>query len=101
MTRRLLPSMLVGRIGVRAPPFGLRLARGGYIGMRRTALLLASMGLAVLLASGAALALPSETPDETPMLNGPVRTIAEVGPSAEAFVYAAMIRLMVRRLARG
>ena len=69
--------------------------------MRRTALLLASMGLAVLLASGAALALPSETPDETPMLNGPVRTIAEVGPSAEAFVYAAMIRLMVRRLARG
>jgi hypothetical protein len=53
--------------------------------MRRTALLLASAAsaaaLAILLASGVALALPSEAPDYTPMLNGPVRTIAEVGPN--------------------
>ena len=35
--------------------------------------------LAVLLAAGMALALPSETPDITPMLNGPVRTIEKVG----------------------
>ena len=47
--------------------------------MRRTGLLLASVALAVVLASGAALALPSETPDPTPMLNGPVRTIEQVG----------------------
>ena len=47
--------------------------------MRRTVLLLVSMATAVLLASGVALAMPSETPDETPMLNGPVRTIAQVG----------------------
>ena len=33
----------------------------------------------MLLASGAALALPSETPDDTPMLNGPARTFAQVG----------------------
>ena len=39
------------------------------------------MALAVLLAGGVALALSSETPDNTPMLNGPVRTIAEVGPN--------------------
>src|SRR5687768_17613310 len=37
------------------------------------------MTTAVLLASGAALALPSETPDETLMVNGPVRTFAQVG----------------------
>src|SRR5919112_196856 len=42
-------------------------------------MLLASMGLAVLLASGVALALPSETPDQTLMVNGPVRTIEQVG----------------------
>jgi hypothetical protein len=42
-------------------------------------MLLASMGLAVLLASGVALALPSESPDQTLMLNGPVRTIEQVG----------------------
>src|SRR5918994_7561587 len=42
-------------------------------------MLLASMGLAVLLASGIALALPSETPDQTLMVNGPVRTIEQVG----------------------
>ena len=47
--------------------------------MRRTVLLLASVALAVVLASGAALALPSETPDDTPMLNGPVRAFAQVG----------------------
>ena len=46
--------------------------------VRKTVLLLASMTAAVLLASGVALALPSETPDETLMLNGPVRTFAEV-----------------------
>jgi hypothetical protein len=37
------------------------------------------MVLAVLLASGVALALPSETPDQTLMVNGPVRTIEQVG----------------------
>jgi hypothetical protein len=42
-------------------------------------MLLASMGLAVLLASGVALALPSETPDQTLMVNGPVRAIEQVG----------------------
>jgi Ca2+-binding RTX toxin-like protein len=47
--------------------------------MRKSVLLLVSMALAVLLASGVAFAMPSETPDETPMLNGPVRTIAQVG----------------------
>jgi hypothetical protein len=47
--------------------------------MRRTVLLLASMALALLLASGVALALPSETPDQTPMVNGTVRAIEQVG----------------------
>jgi hypothetical protein len=48
--------------------------------MRRTVVLLASMAIAMLLASGVALALPSsETPDNTPMVNGPVRTFAQVG----------------------
>ena len=47
--------------------------------MRRTVLLLATTALAVLLASGVALAFPSETPDPTPMVNGPVRTIEQVG----------------------
>jgi Ca2+-binding RTX toxin-like protein len=47
--------------------------------MRRAVLLPVSMAVAVLLASGVALALPSETPDATPMLNGPVRTIEKVG----------------------
>src|ERR671921_2680678 len=42
-------------------------------------MLLASMGLAMFLASGVALALPSETPDQTLMVNGPVRTIEQVG----------------------
>jgi hypothetical protein len=49
------------------------------VGMRRTVLLLASMALALLLASGVALALPSETPDQTPMVNGTVRAIEQVG----------------------
>jgi hypothetical protein len=46
--------------------------------MRRTVLLLASMALAMLLACGVALALPSETPDQTPMVNGTVRAIEQV-----------------------
>ncbi len=47
--------------------------------MRRIVLLLTSMALAMLLASGVALALPSETPDQTPMVNGTVRAIEQVG----------------------
>jgi hypothetical protein len=47
--------------------------------MRRSVLLLASMALAMLLACGVALALPSETPDKTPMVNGTVRAIEQVG----------------------
>jgi hypothetical protein len=47
--------------------------------MRRTVLLLVSMAVAMLLACGVALALPSGTPDETPMVNGTVRAIEQVG----------------------
>src|SRR5215203_2645941 len=47
--------------------------------MRRIVLLLASMALAMLLACGVALALPSETPDQIPMVNGTVRAIEQVG----------------------
>src|SRR5215213_1176466 len=47
--------------------------------MRRIVLLLASMTLGVLLACGVALALPSGTPDQTPMINGTVRAIEQVG----------------------
>ncbi len=47
--------------------------------MSRTVLLLASIALAVLLAGGVALALPSERPDDTLMVNGRVRTITQVG----------------------
>ena len=47
--------------------------------MRRIILMLASMALAMLLACGVALALPSETPDQTPMVNGTVRAIEQVG----------------------
>ena len=47
--------------------------------MRKTVLLLASVAIAVLLASGVALALPSETPDNTPMIDGRVRAIEQVG----------------------
>src|SRR3712207_9213644 len=48
-------------------------------GMRRTLLLLLSMAVALLLASGAVLALPSEMPDDTPMIDGRVRAIEQVG----------------------
>ena len=47
--------------------------------MRSPVLLLASVAIAVLLASGVALALPSETPEDTPMVDGRVRAIAQVG----------------------
>jgi hypothetical protein len=47
--------------------------------MRRTLLLLFSTAAALLLASGAVLALPSEKPDNTPMVNGHVRAIEQVG----------------------
>src|ERR687896_1483254 len=49
------------------------------MGLRRIILLLASMALAMLLACGVALALPSGTPDKTPMVNGTVRAIEHVG----------------------
>jgi hypothetical protein len=47
--------------------------------MRRIVVLLSSMALAMLLACGVALALPSETLDQTPMVNGTVRAIEHVG----------------------
>jgi hypothetical protein len=47
--------------------------------MRRTYLLLFSTAVALLLASGAVLALPSEKPDDTPMVDGRVRAIEQVG----------------------
>src|SRR5215216_5664274 len=47
--------------------------------MRRIIVLLSSMALAMLLACGVALALPSESPDQTPMVNGTVRAIEHVG----------------------
>src|ERR687889_566918 len=47
--------------------------------MRRTLLLLLSTAVALLLASGAVVALPSETPDNTPMVDGRVRAIEQVG----------------------
>ena len=47
--------------------------------MRRTFLLLFSVAVAFLLASGAVLALPSEVPDDTPMVDGRVRAIEQVG----------------------
>jgi hypothetical protein len=46
--------------------------------MRRTYLLLFSTAIALLLASGAVLALPSEKPDDTPMVDGRVRAIEQV-----------------------
>jgi len=49
------------------------------IGMRRTLLLLFSTAVGVLLASGAVLALPSQKPDNTPMVDGRVRAIKQVG----------------------
>jgi hypothetical protein len=47
--------------------------------MKSIVLLLASMALAMLLACGVALALPSETSDQTSMVNGTVRAIEQVG----------------------
>jgi hypothetical protein len=47
--------------------------------MRRIVVLLSSMALAMLLACGVALALPSESPDQTPMVSGTVRAIEHVG----------------------
>ena len=47
--------------------------------MRRLLLLVSTMALALIIASGVALALPSETPDQTPMVNGTVRAIEQVG----------------------
>jgi hypothetical protein len=47
--------------------------------MRRTLLLMLSTAVALLLASGAVLALPSEKPDDTPMVDGRVRAIEQVG----------------------
>ena len=47
--------------------------------MRRSLLLVSTMVLVLIVASGVALALPSETPDQTPMVNGTVRAIEQVG----------------------
>ena len=41
--------------------------------------MLAAMLMAALAVSGVALALPSETPDDTPMVNGTVRAVDQVG----------------------
>ena len=49
------------------------------LGIRRTVLSLLSTVVALLFAGGAVLALPSGTPDETPMVNGTVRAIEQVG----------------------
>jgi hypothetical protein len=47
--------------------------------MRRAVLLLLSTAVALLFASGVVLALPSERPDKTPMVDGRVRAIEQVG----------------------
>ena len=47
--------------------------------MKRAILLLVATSLGVLALAGIALALPAETPDNTPMVDGPVRGIAQVG----------------------
>jgi hypothetical protein len=47
--------------------------------MRRIILLLASVAITVLSVSGIVLALPSETPDDAPMVDGHVRAFAKVG----------------------
>jgi hypothetical protein len=47
--------------------------------MRKTFLMLLFSAVALLLASGAVLALPSEKPDNTPMVDGRVRAIEQVG----------------------
>ena len=47
--------------------------------MRRIFVLLFSMAVALLLASGTVVALPSQKPDDTPMIDGRVRAIEQVG----------------------
>ena len=47
--------------------------------MRRIFVLLVSMAVALLLASGAVVALPSQKPDDTPMIDGRVGAIEQVG----------------------
>jgi hypothetical protein len=64
---------------IRRAGFMFALALLLMIGMRRTVLLLFSTAAALLLASGAVLALPSEKPDNTPMVDGRVRAIEQVG----------------------
>jgi hypothetical protein len=49
------------------------------LGMRRTVLSLLTTAVALLFAGGAVLALPSEKADKTPMVNGTVRAIEQVG----------------------
>jgi DNA-binding beta-propeller fold protein YncE len=49
------------------------------LGMRRTVVLLFSTAVALLFTGGAVLALPSERADKTPMVNGTVRAIEQVG----------------------
>ena len=48
-------------------------------GIRKAVLLLLSTAVVLLIASGAILALPSERPDKTPMVDGRVRAIEQVG----------------------
>jgi hypothetical protein len=64
---------------IRQAGFMIALALLPMIGMRRTLMLLFSTAAAVLLASGAVLGLPSEKPDNTPMVDGRVRAIEQVG----------------------
>ncbi len=46
---------------------------------RRLVVLLVSVALALVLGGGVALALPAEIPDDTPMVDGRVRAIEQVG----------------------
>jgi hypothetical protein len=48
------------------------------MGMRRTTLLLVWTAVVLLLASGAVLALSSEVPDDTPLVDGRVRAIEQL-----------------------
>ena len=47
--------------------------------MKRVALLLVATMLGLFVIAGVAVALPSETPDNTPGVNGPIRAIDQVG----------------------
>src|ERR687893_2405898 len=67
------------RGGVGFSSFVLRCVKEGEVGMRRIVLLLATTVTAVLLANGVALALPSDMPDNTPMVDGRVRAIEQAG----------------------